>query len=310
MTSAFCITTDAAYFLPALCAAHSIRRQPDGDGLDIFVICRAGEAPPGMHLRDGINLISVDLDDMSRGAPTDGFSPAVYRRLFLDRVLPAAITRIVSLDADILVGAGGLAALRDLDLRGFPLAAACDMIFLKQFGGGALARNFALHRAKLGLAPQTPYFNNGVTVIDRRAWVAQGIGDAALRYVLDHPAACSFLEQDGLNAVVKGRFALLSPRYNFMGDFFALDLETLLDPIVRHFVTRPKPWEIAPWNGRDDIPAIYRDFFADIGAWPATPDLPALPSEDDVNWRQFRARLLDWLKAQDFADGWKLPEQQ
>ena len=307
MTTAFCITTDAAYFLPALCTAHSIRRQTDGHDLDIFVICGPGEATPGLHLRDGISLISADLDAISDGAPTTGFSAAVYRRLFLDRVLPGTVTRIVSLDADILIGAEGLADLGRMDMRGFPLAAACDMIFLKQFGGGALAQDFARHRACLGLDPDTPYFNNGVTVIDRKAWASEGLGDAALRYVLDHPVACRYLEQDGLNAILKGRFAMLSPRYNFMGDFFALDLEATFRPIVRHFVTRPKPWEIDPWNNRHDIPAIYRTFFDAIGHWPATANPPPLPPQTDVDWPRFRSRLLNWIGAQNFTDGWTVP---
>jgi lipopolysaccharide biosynthesis glycosyltransferase len=308
MTTAFCITTDAAYFLPALCAARSIRQQKDGSDLDIFIICGAGETSAGLHLRDGITLISVDLDNFSQGAPTAGFAPAVYGRLFLDRMLPSAVTRIVSLDADILVGAEGLAALRDVDLRGLPLAAACDMIFLKQFGGGALAQDFARHRTRLGLGADTPYFNNGMTVMDRQAWTAAGIGDAALRYVLDHPAACCYLEQDGLNATLKGRFAPLSPRYNFMGDFFALDLEETFKPIVRHFVTRPKPWEISPWNGRHDIPAIYRNFFDELGSRPPIGDFPALPMQTDVDWLLFRKQLLDWIQVQDFTDGWKISE--
>ena len=57
------------------------------------------------------------------------------------------------------------------------------------------------------------------------------------------------MEQDALNATLKGGFAPLSPRYNFMGDFFLLDLERRLDPIVLHFVNAPKPWMLDAWKG-------------------------------------------------------------
>lgn len=197
----------------------------------------------------------------------------------------------------------GLAALATLDLGGHAFAAAFDMIFLKQFGGGALAERFVHHRAGLGLGPDTPYFNNGVTVIDRAAWSARGLGLAALRYVLAHPAACPYLEQDGLNAVLRGGFAPLSPRFNFMGDFFHLDLERQVAPIVRHFVTRPKPWETTPWQGRRDIPASYDAFFDRLGRRPDISGAPKpLTPQTDVDWARFRARLVDWASRQTFAD--------
>jgi lipopolysaccharide biosynthesis glycosyltransferase len=309
MTTAFCITTDAAYFLPALCAAKSIRMQSDGHDLDLFLLCEEGEEPPGLHSIDTrLNILTSNLDAISLGAPTAGFSRSVYRRLFLDRVLPDAVTRIVSLDADILVHAAGLSDLRDVNLRGHTLAGAYDMIFLKQFGGGALARRFAAHRLNLGLAPETPYFNNGVTIIDRRAWHDQQIGPAALHYVRTYPERCPYLEQDGLNAILKGSFAPLSPRYNFMGDFFRLNLETAWAPIVQHFVTQPKPWEINPWNERDDIPKRYDTLFGEIGMRPPPrPNLEILPPQLDVDWGLFRERLVHWLAQQDFIDGWRPP---
>ena len=57
------------------------------------------------------------------------------------------------------------------------------------------------------------------------------------------------MEQDALNSILRGNFAPLSPRYNFMGDFFLLDLEREIEPIVLHFVNSPKPWELASWRG-------------------------------------------------------------
>ncbi|MDQ0396037.1 glycosyltransferase family 8 protein [Labrys monachus] len=308
MTAAYCITTDAAYFLPALYAAASIRRQPDGGDLEIFILCGPGEAPAdhaALDARAGsrATLITADVDAVATDAPTTGFSRAVYRRLFLDRILPERITRIISLDADIEVIRPGLSALATIDLGGHALAAAFDMIFLKQFGGGALGERFVHHRAGLGLGPDTPYFNNGVTVIDRAAWSARGLGAAALRHVLAHRAACPYLEQDGLNAVIAGDFAPLSPRFNFMGDFFHLDLEGAIAPIVRHFVTRPKPWETVPWQGRYDIPAAYDAFFEAVGSRPDIAGAPEpLTPQTDVDWPRFRARLLDWASRQRFAD--------
>ena len=69
----------------------------------------------------------------------------------------------------------------------------------------------------------------------------------------DEPKRYPFMEQDALNATLKGSFAALSPRFNFMGDFFLLDLERRLEPIVLHFVNAPKPWELGLWRGEAEV---------------------------------------------------------
>ena len=46
-----------------------------------------------------------------------------------------------------------------------------------------------------------------------------------MKALRDEPERYPFMEQDALNATLGGNFAPLSPRFNFMGDFFLLDLE-------------------------------------------------------------------------------------
>ncbi len=154
------------------------------------------------------------------------FTSAVNRRLALHRVLPSRYERYVSIDADMLVTRPGLARLADLDLRGLPLAAAMDMIFLKDFEDGPLTAEFRTYRARLGLTLDTPYFNNGLTLVDRHEWERLDVPGAATTFLAANSDRCPFLEQSALNAVIQGQFAPLSPRYNFMGDFLLLDLET------------------------------------------------------------------------------------
>ena len=99
------------------------------------------------------------------------------------------------------------------------------MIFLMDFRGGALARKFQAHRRSLGLAPDTPYFNAGLMAIDRARWSALELGERAMRALLTNPARYPYMEQSALNELIAGGFAPLSPRYNFMGDFFLLGLD-------------------------------------------------------------------------------------
>ena len=109
----------------------------------------------------------------------------------------------------------------------------------------------------------------------------------------DEPKRYPFMEQDALNATLRGRFAPLSPRYNFMGDFFLLDLERRIEPIVLHFVNAPKPWESRRVARRSpirrELPRLVRGF-----PWPEWGKAPGGPA-----WRRSRPPLT--RVRQDFA---------
>ena len=194
----------------------------------------------------------------------------------------------------MLIVRPGLSRLAEFDLGGRPLAAAYDMIFLMDNkGDDALVRQFKRSRRGLGLALETPYFNAGLMAIDRAAWRAENLTERVTTALRDEPKRFPFMEQDALNATLRGRFAPLSPRYNFMGDFFLLDLERTIEPIVLHFVNAPKPWEFDGWRGEAQFAENYRDWFA-ASPWPEWGKAPAAPA-----WRRSRPPLT--RVRQDFA---------
>jgi len=130
---------------------------------------------------------------------------------------------------------------------------------------------------------------------------------AALRAT---PDRYPFLEQSALNELIAGDFAPLSPRYNFMGDFFLLDLEKFVDPIVLHFVNSPKPWDIDMWRGEARFAQAYQAWFEN-SPWPEyltrAPMLSARrgkPRKTPAR-RAFADRLTAFLKTCAFADGWR-----
>ena len=147
------------------------------------------------------------------------------------------------------------------------------MIFFMDFKGDALARRFQRTRRSLGLALDTPYFNAGLMAIDRAEWRAARSPSGWREPLRDTPERFPFNEQDALNATLKGDFAPLSPRFNFMGDFFLLDLERRIEPIVLHFVNAPKPWELALWRGEARFAQNYRDWFSN-SPWPELAKAP------------------------------------
>jgi lipopolysaccharide biosynthesis glycosyltransferase len=300
MRTAYCFTPDRAFFAAAVRAIASlVEAEPDVER-EIFLICEPDDVAPGFDklartLRERFKLLTLDFKRFDLNLAGKGrFSRAVFRRLFLDDILPAHFERIVTVDSDMLIVRPGLKRLEGFDLGARPLAAAYDMIFLMDFKGDALARQFQRSRRSLGLALDTPYFNAGLMAIDRAAWRAQRLTERVTQALRDEPERYQFMEQDALNAALNGNFAPLSPRFNFMGDFFLLDLERRLEPIVLHFVNAPKPWELGAWRGEARFAENYRAWFAS-SPWP---DLAKSPAA--APWRRMRPPLTRLRR--DFAE--------
>jgi lipopolysaccharide biosynthesis glycosyltransferase len=314
MRTAYCFTPDRAFFAPAVRAIASlIEAEPDAER-EIVLVCEPDDVAPGFDklpapLRERIQLMTLDFSRFDAKLAGKGrFSRAVFRRLFLDEILPAHFGRIVTVDSDMLIVRPGLKRLESLNLGGKPLAAAFDMIFLMDFKGDALARQFQRSRRALGLAIDTPYFNAGLMTIDRAAWRAEKLTERVVTALRDEPERYPFMEQDALNATLKGDFMALSPRFNFMGDFFLLDLERRIEPIVLHFVNAPKPWELGSWRGEARFAEAYRAWFA-ASPWRDLAQSPAAP-----RWRRTRPpltplrrelakRLSTFLAERRFIDG-------
>jgi len=297
MRTAYCFTPDRTFFPPAVrTIASLVEAEPKAEH-EIFLVCEPDDVTSGFDglpraLRERIKLMTLDFSRFDAKLAGKGrFSRAVFRRLFLDEILPAPIERIVTVDSDMLIVRPGLSRLAGFDLQGKPLAAAYDMIFLMDFKGDALTRQFQRSRRSLGLALDTPYFNAGLMAIDRARWSAEKLTERVTQALRDDPKRFPFMEQDALNATLAGRFAPLSPRFNFMGDFFLLDLERRLEPIVLHFVNAPKPWELAAWRGEARFAENYRDWFA-ASPWPDWAKAPEAPP-----WRRARPPLTPPRKA-------------
>ena len=309
--TALCFTPDRTFFAPAVRAIASLVAQGDADAFDIFIFCEESDVEPGFAdldpaLRAHIHLRTLDFAALDAGlAPKGRFSRAVFRRLFLDRLLPERYERYVAIDSDMLIARPGLARLTQIDLGGHTLAAGFDMIYLMDHKGGPLAREFQGYRRALGLQLDTPYFNAGLMTIDRAAWRKAGFAEEAAARLRGNPERYPFMEQDALNSLIRGDFARLSPRYNFMGDFFLTGLEEEIAPIVLHFVNQPKPWHYEAWRGEGRFARAYADWFAasPFVQWRATTRPPARrkPAATALR-RRFAAGLQAFFSTCRFVD--------
>lgn len=179
---------------------------------------------------------SALLPKISKGR----WSPAALTRLFLDQIGLPNFRRMLYLDADTLV-VRSMSALAHLDLHGNIAAAVDDYIV-------PFPKKIATRRDKLGLGPDSSYFNSGVILFDWQSCLKSDLLGQARHNVENRHSAYHALDQDALNAALDGKWARLHPKWNAQTGF----LPDIRDPIIVHFTGRRKPWQNgAAWVHRE-----------------------------------------------------------
>ena len=169
-------------------------------------------------------------------------------------MLPKQCERAIYLDSDLVVERD-LGQLWEQPIEDSPALAVPN--YNPPFIG-CKGKNYLL----FGLAPDTPYCNTGVMVMNLKRWRAEKIGPRALE--LAHQFPLSEADQEALNVVIAGTWGLLDPKWNvqlsgvedyarFLRQFSNLSNlemqqtrdELLHDPYIIHFTGRVKPWHFA-----------------------------------------------------------------
>jgi lipopolysaccharide biosynthesis glycosyltransferase len=146
------------------------------------------------------------------------------------------------------------------DLRGRPVAAVHDFIYY-------LTGNIRRRRRDLFLAQDAPYLQSGVMVFDWPATIADGVLARARKFLEDYPDRCQEApDQDALNAVLKGKWTPLDPRWNLHETYLHFGGRHL--PFIEHYTSvkpwskrRPKAWdEAAAWYAAALAGTAWTDF--------------------------------------------------
>lgn len=191
-----------------------------------------------------VDIFFIDIDPASTAKlPTAGYlTDATYARLFLPDLLPQDWNRVIYLDVDTICRAS-LHELWETDLEGLSVGAVWDNMipFVSSYDGVQAWK-------ESGLRPYTPYFNAGVLVIDLDAWRRHSISSAVVDYVQSHLGNLVLWDQEGLNAVLRGKFCHLDRSWNVM-QFWArpevrlgVDRDVVMNARIRHFNGPGKPW--------------------------------------------------------------------
>jgi lipopolysaccharide biosynthesis glycosyltransferase len=162
-----------------------------------------------------------------------------YHRLLLPQLLPRDVTRAIWLDCDLLVTTD-LVRLWETDLGGCHLLAVRDPVV------PLVSSRYGIRRwRELGISRDAPYFNAGVMLLDVDRWRNDDIGGVAGDYLRQAPDVM-FWDQEGLNAVLPGRWRELDSRWNRMASAMRRSdtEEAHAAAWIVHFSGALKPWRL------------------------------------------------------------------
>lgn len=189
--------------------------------------------------KSGLTIIQA-TNKAFEGLPVHRFGQAVYQRILLSEYLPNTLDKVLYLDSDLFVG-DDICSLWDTSLDGFAIAAVED-----------LSRSAS---KTIGI-PRQDYFNSGVLLMDLKQWRGQGIHWQVAGYAADNAHKLHYVDQCSLNAIFKGKWKRLHPRWNSQANIYKVlrkysegsgytkgELEEAVAwPAIIHFTGRKKPW--------------------------------------------------------------------
>jgi lipopolysaccharide biosynthesis glycosyltransferase len=235
------LACDERYAVPLATSIRSIvEANRTGLPVEILVLTSEFSAEKKKKVSNSVPLGSASLRwvklDLSRFAEfytRNHISKTSYARLLLSYVLPIGVSRVLYLDADVLV-LDDLQPLWHLDLGGTVLGAVTDI------DSEDNAKRLRLD----GKPGGHDYFNAGVLLVDVKRWKDEHISEKALKYLEKNPHTFN-ADQDALNVVCSGRWKQLDTRWNHQIFDKAVrpGCFSSLAPSILHFIGPFKPWD-------------------------------------------------------------------
>ncbi len=199
-----------------------------------------------------LEWVKPDTSVLNGLKTTRWFNETIYFRLLVPQLLPLQLEKVLYLDSDLVVESD-LGQLWSEEIGDYAALAVQDYGSPFVSCPHALSETYQL----LGLAPETPYCNTGVMAINLKWWRAENIGSKVLDYVRQFDHFIRYPDQDGLNAIVAGKWKLLDPKWNVMlstlksygclQNISKVEIQQMQEelcrrPFILHFTGQIKPW--------------------------------------------------------------------
>lgn len=246
--NAVCLCTDRNMLIPALFVANAVQSLAAKipDSFDLIVVAEPAEVTDthrqwmeehGILLCE--NLDTGRYDDIE--ITDKRLSPATLAKLFLAQHFAGRYEKILYLDADLTLH-DDISAIFAVDTGEFALAAVPSG---RIWAGGSAAdrKTTEDHFHALGMTPPYRFFNTGVLLIDVGKWNTQDLGDRTVGFIRRNPDLCSLPDEHGLNGVLDGHLAELSPIWNMRpARHYSETIPAIVRPVIVHHAGGDKPW--------------------------------------------------------------------
>lgn len=204
--------------------------------------------------------------------PTGPFTIHAWYRIFLDKLLPDHVDKVLYLDADTLI-ASSIDELFQIPLENVAIGAAKDQ------------QNFiTATKQRIGLPQQQTYVCSGVLLMNLSYWREHNIAQQILDWAIANAPRLGCPDQDAINVVLRERTVVLPAKWGIIARNFLYDAfyqteeaaEAYHHPCIIHYAGCA-PWyyelsKIAPrfqelWyetNKRMEQPVEMRSYFPSI----------------------------------------------
>lgn len=236
----------------------------------------------------GLRLCRIEVGGIFDGLRFDARrSQIAYLRIALPQAFSGEYDRILYLDSDTFVQGGDFSALLDLPLGPCGVAAVRDNTQWRTPG------RYPPEFRALGLG-NAAYFNSGCLLFDVAACVADDLLGACLAFGGRHAADLVRHDQTLLNCVLHGRWAELSPVWNWQYTWASRLFEAMEGAHVIHFIGPKKPWSHTGGELPPRFRRAYAAFMADV--WPGQPQIDPAGLAPHANRRFLRRSFAKhWL---------------
>ena len=205
----------------------------------------------------------------------------IYLDLFLHKILPSNIDKVLKLDSDSII-TGSLKDLWNEDIEDYCLAAALEI---------KLNIDSANHYKKsLGLKETDPYINAGVLLINLKKFREMNFDSQFVKYINDNnPVYC---DQDTINVILKDKIKIVDLRYNFFPELPKIGYENVIKWTKNQYYYSKKEY----LEALDNISFIHFQFGLAGRPWFKNIDLPFSEEFDKY------AKLSPWSYDEVYTD--------
>lgn len=191
-------------------------------------------------------------------------SYTTYYKLFAINEIEFPTDYVLYLDGDTII-TGSLAPLLNIEMND-------DEII-----GGVIDLYLNDYKSIIGLDSNDYYFNAGVLLINKKAWVKCDCLNKIIHHLVEDKAQYSVADQDILNVLFNDHFKILSPTYNFNACYYLFGINDSIrlyglqngsyyssseicsvmdgNPLIIHCLggMSGRPWEQNNWHPQNEL---------------------------------------------------------